>query len=97
MTLAMAAGLTDKLTDMADMVQLIDDAEMWATIQKRVAALCAASIKLRHDEAAPPSLPATVVVLRPRKMHQQGSSEAGGPFGLLDTCWTRVPSLTLIT
>jgi hypothetical protein len=31
----MAAGLTDKLMDMADVARLIDDAEMRATIQKR--------------------------------------------------------------
>jgi hypothetical protein len=36
---AMAAGLTDKLMDMGDVARLIDDAEMRATVQKRVAAL----------------------------------------------------------
>ncbi len=35
----MAAGLTDKVMEMADSAALIDDAEMKATIQKRVAAL----------------------------------------------------------
>jgi hypothetical protein len=39
MTPAMAAGLTDKLMDMADVVRLIDDAEMRAIVQKRVALL----------------------------------------------------------
>ena len=39
MTPAMAAGLTDKLMDMADVARLIDDAEMRAIVQKRVAAL----------------------------------------------------------
>ena len=38
-TPAMAAGLTDKLMEMADIVALIDDAEMKATIQKRAALL----------------------------------------------------------
>jgi hypothetical protein len=38
-TPAMASGLTDKLMDFADLVRLIDDAEMRATVQKRVAAL----------------------------------------------------------
>ncbi|SRR5216683_2333952 len=47
----MAAGLTDKLVDMADIARLIDDAEMRATVQKRVAAPCVASIKLRHDRS----------------------------------------------
>ena len=36
-TPAMAAGLTDKLMDMADVARLIDDAEMRATIQQRAA------------------------------------------------------------
>jgi hypothetical protein len=35
----MAAGLTDKLMDMSEVARLIDDAEMRATIQKRMAAL----------------------------------------------------------
>jgi hypothetical protein len=35
----MAAGLTDKLMDTADVARLIDDAEMRATVQKRVATL----------------------------------------------------------
>jgi hypothetical protein len=35
----MAAGLTDKTMDFADLVRLIDDAEMRATIRKRVEAL----------------------------------------------------------
>jgi len=39
MTPAMAAGLTDKLMDMETVAGLIDDDEMRATIQKRVAAL----------------------------------------------------------
>ena len=39
MTPAMAAGLTENLMEMADLVRLIDDAEMRATVQKRVAAL----------------------------------------------------------
>jgi IS1 family transposase len=39
MTPAMAAGLTDKLMDMADVARLIDDADMRAIVQKRVAAL----------------------------------------------------------
>jgi hypothetical protein len=39
MTPAMAAGLTDKLMDMADVARLIDDAERRAIVQKRVAAL----------------------------------------------------------
>ena len=38
-TPAMAAGLTDKLMEMTDIVALIDDAEMKATIQKRAALL----------------------------------------------------------
>ena len=38
-TPAMAAGLTDRIMKMADVAQLIDDAAMRATIQKRVAAL----------------------------------------------------------
>jgi IS1 family transposase len=38
-TPAMAAGVTDKLMDFADLVQLMDDAEMRATVQKRVAIL----------------------------------------------------------
>jgi IS1 family transposase len=36
---AMAAALTDKLMDMADVARLIDDAEMRATIQQRAAVL----------------------------------------------------------
>jgi hypothetical protein len=39
MTPAMAAGLTDNLMDMSEVARLIDDAEMRATVQKRVAAL----------------------------------------------------------
>src|SRR5438128_4181376 len=39
LTPAMAAGLTGKVMEMADIVALLDDAEMKATIQKRVAAL----------------------------------------------------------
>jgi len=39
MTPAMAAGLTDKVVDFADIVRLIDDAEMGATIRKRGEAL----------------------------------------------------------
>jgi hypothetical protein len=35
----MAAGLTDKLLDMADIAKMVDDASMHATIEKRVAAL----------------------------------------------------------
>jgi IS1 family transposase len=38
-TPAMAAGLTDKLMEMTDVARLIDDVEMRATVQKRVAAL----------------------------------------------------------
>ena len=38
---AMAAGLTDKLMDMADIARMIDDAAMHATIEKQVAALAA--------------------------------------------------------
>jgi IS1 family transposase len=38
-TPAMAAGLTDKLMDMADVARLIDDAQMRVTIQQRVASL----------------------------------------------------------
>jgi hypothetical protein len=38
-TPAMAAGLTDKLMEMSEVARLIDDAEMRAIIQKRVAAL----------------------------------------------------------
>jgi hypothetical protein len=34
---AMAAGLTDKLMEMKDIVALIDDADMQATIAKRAA------------------------------------------------------------
>jgi IS1 family transposase len=44
-TPAMAAGLTDKLVDMADVARLIDDQEMRATIQKRVAALASPQLK----------------------------------------------------
>jgi IS1 family transposase len=40
-TPAMAAGLTDKLMDLGDIVRLIDDAEMKATIQARSALLAA--------------------------------------------------------
>lgn len=39
MTPAMAAGLTDKLMDLGDIVRLIDDAEMKATIEARSALL----------------------------------------------------------
>lgn len=39
MSPAMAAGLTGKLMEFADLVALMDDAEMRATVQKRVAAL----------------------------------------------------------
>jgi IS1 family transposase len=39
MSPAMAAGLTDKLMDMADVARLIDDAEMRAIVQKRVTLL----------------------------------------------------------
>ena len=35
LTPAMAAGLTDKLMEMKDIVNFMDDAEMKATIQKR--------------------------------------------------------------
>ena len=38
-TPAMAAGLTDKLIEMKDIVNLMDDAEMKATIQKRAGML----------------------------------------------------------
>jgi IS1 family transposase len=38
-TPAMAAGLTDRIMKMADVAQMIDDAAMKVTIQKRVAAL----------------------------------------------------------
>jgi hypothetical protein len=38
-TPAMAAGLTDRVMKMAEVAQLINDAAMRATIQKRVAAL----------------------------------------------------------
>jgi len=38
-TPAMAAGLTDKLMEMNDIVALIDDAEMKAVVQKRGAIL----------------------------------------------------------
>jgi hypothetical protein len=37
----MAAGLTDRLMEMADIVRLIDDAEMEAVIHKRSALLAA--------------------------------------------------------
>jgi hypothetical protein len=37
-TPAMAAGLTDWLMEFADLVRLMDDAEMRATVQKRAAA-----------------------------------------------------------
>ena len=40
MTPAMAAGFTDRLSGMEDIVQLIDEAEIVVTIRKRVA-LCA--------------------------------------------------------
>jgi IS1 family transposase len=39
LTPAMAAGITDKLMEMKDIVALMDDAEMKATIQKRAAML----------------------------------------------------------
>jgi hypothetical protein len=39
LTPAMAAGLTTRTMEMADVVNLIDNAEMKATVQKRVAAL----------------------------------------------------------
>lgn len=39
LTPAMAAGVTDKLMDMADIAAMIDDAAMKATIQKRAASL----------------------------------------------------------
>ena len=39
LTPAMAAGLTDKLIEMRDIVNLMDDAEMKATIQKRAGML----------------------------------------------------------
>jgi hypothetical protein len=39
LTPAMAAGLTDRTMELADIVSLIDDAEMRATVQKRAAAL----------------------------------------------------------
>lgn len=39
LTPAMAAGLTDKLMEMKDIVNLMDDAEMKATVQKRVGML----------------------------------------------------------
>jgi hypothetical protein len=38
MTPVMAAGLTGKLMEMADVARLIDDAERPAIVQKRVAA-----------------------------------------------------------
>jgi hypothetical protein len=38
-TPAMAAGLTERLMEMEDVVRLIDDAEMQATVQKRLAML----------------------------------------------------------
>ena len=41
LTPAMAAGITDKLMEMKDIVDLMDDAEMKATIQKRVGMLSA--------------------------------------------------------
>jgi hypothetical protein len=37
----MAAGLTDKLMDMADIVRLMDDAEIKAVIHKRSTLLAA--------------------------------------------------------
>jgi len=37
MTPAMAAGLTEKLMETADLVRLIDDAEIPATVRNRVA------------------------------------------------------------
>jgi IS1 family transposase len=49
MTPAMAVGLTDKLVEMTEIARLIDDAEMRATIQKRVAAL--APPQLNRDTA----------------------------------------------
>jgi IS1 family transposase len=55
MTPAMAAGLTDRLIEMTEVAQLIDDDEMRATIQKRAALLAFATIKLRHDQASQPS------------------------------------------
>jgi hypothetical protein len=39
MTPAMAAGLTEKLMEMTEIARLIDDEEMRATVQKRMAAL----------------------------------------------------------
>jgi hypothetical protein len=39
MTPAMAAGPTEKRMEMADLVRLIDDAEIRATVRKRVAML----------------------------------------------------------
>ncbi len=39
LTPAMAAGLTTRTMEMVDVVNLIDDAEMKATVQKRMAAL----------------------------------------------------------
>jgi hypothetical protein len=39
LTPAMAAGITDKLMEMKDIVGLMDNAEMKATIQKRVGML----------------------------------------------------------
>src|ERR1700730_1608506 len=56
MTPAMADGLNGKLMEMTDVAQLIDDAEMRATVQKRVAALALPQstvgpdrLKLRND------------------------------------------------
>jgi hypothetical protein len=48
LTPAMAAGITDKLMEMKDIVALIDDAEMKAVVQKRGHDAFGATIKLRH-------------------------------------------------